>query len=192
VVADTALESGRWERIAFLDDALAEGATVLGLPVLGSVPEIDKLAVEYPDCLVAIGVNARRRALLATMRQAGYALPSLIHPHAQVSRWTSIGEGSVIMAGAVVQAECRIGEGVIVNTGASIDHDCVIGDAAHICPGVHLAGAVVVGNEAWIGIGSTVREGVGIGARATIGAGACVLSDVPADTVAVGVPAKPQ
>ena len=190
MVADAALETGHWQDVAFLDDAFAFGAKVLGLPVLGGVAEMRDLVEGYRDCLIAIGHNAQRRALLQTARVAGFALPGLIHPRAQVSQWAVIGAGSVLMVGAIVQVDSRLGEGVIVNTGASVDHDCVIGDAVHICPGVHLGGAVVIGDGAWIGIGATVREGVAIGAGAVVGAGACVINDIPAGTTAVGVPAR--
>lgn len=190
VVADAALETGRWQRIAFLDDAYVNGGSVLGLPVLGGVSKTRELVGDYPDCLVAIGNNARRRTLLQSAEQAGFALPALIHPRAQVSQWAVVGPGSVVMAGAVVQVDSRLGFGVIVNTAASVDHDCVIGDAVHVCPGVHLGGTVTVGDGVWIGIGATVREGMRIGAGAVIGAGACVIDDIPARAVAVGVPAR--
>ena len=52
------------------------------------------------------------------------------------------------------------------------------GKAATICDGVYLAPNVVV------------VEDVTIGENCTIGAGAVVVTDIPANNVAVGVPAK--
>ncbi|MBQ8022127.1 MAG: sugar O-acetyltransferase [Bacteroidales bacterium] len=49
---------------------------------------------------------------------------------------------------------------------------------------------VTIGDDVWIGGNVTILPGVSIGARAVIGAGSVVTEDIPADSVAVGVPAK--
>lgn len=49
---------------------------------------------------------------------------------------------------------------------------------------------VQIGEGAWIGAGAKVLDGVTIGDKAIIGAGAVVTRDVPAQAVAVGIPAK--
>ena len=49
---------------------------------------------------------------------------------------------------------------------------------------------VDIGEGAWIGAGAKILDGVTIGDKAIIGAGAVVTRDVPAQAVAVGVPAK--
>ena len=49
---------------------------------------------------------------------------------------------------------------------------------------------IVLGKNVWVGSNATILQGVTIGDNAVIGAGAVVTSDIPANTVAVGVPAK--
>lgn len=49
---------------------------------------------------------------------------------------------------------------------------------------------VSVGEGAWLGAGAKILDGVTIGDRAIIGAGAVVRHDVPAGSVAVGIPAR--
>jgi len=49
---------------------------------------------------------------------------------------------------------------------------------------------VQIGAGAWIGAGAKVLDGVSIGDKAIIGAGAVVTRDVPAQAVALGIPAK--
>lgn len=48
-----------------------------------------------------------------------------------------------------------------------------------------------VGKNVWIGAHATILPGVNIGDGAIIGAGAVVNKNIPANCVAVGVPAKP-
>ncbi|WP_299092723.1 DapH/DapD/GlmU-related protein [uncultured Metabacillus sp.] len=50
---------------------------------------------------------------------------------------------------------------------------------------------VTIGHDVWIGHGAIIMPGVSIGTGAVIGAGSVVTKDVPAYTIAVGVPAKP-
>ena len=49
---------------------------------------------------------------------------------------------------------------------------------------------IVLGKNVWVGSNATILQGVTIGDNAVIGAGAVVTGDIPANTVAVGVPAK--
>lgn len=49
---------------------------------------------------------------------------------------------------------------------------------------------VTVKKGAFIGVHATILSGVTIGERAVVGAGAVVTTDVPNDTLVVGVPAK--
>lgn len=52
-------------------------------------------------------------------------------------------------------------------------------------------GGVSIGDGAWVGASATVLDGVKIGDRAVVAAGALVRSDVPAEGMAGGVPARP-
>lgn len=49
---------------------------------------------------------------------------------------------------------------------------------------------VVIGDDAWIGLRAIILKGVAIGARSIIGAGSVVTSDIPADCIAAGNPAR--
>jgi sugar O-acyltransferase (sialic acid O-acetyltransferase NeuD family) len=137
--------------------------------------------------IISVGDNARR-AELAGMITATYG--QAIHGTAIISNKASIGEGTVVLQGVIVQAAAQVGKHVLVNTAASIDHDNVIGDFAHISPHATLCGHVKVGEGTHIGAGAVVIPSIRIGRWCTIGAGAVVIRDIPDFATAVGNPAK--
>ena len=189
VLADIAELTG-WKKIVFFDDAWPEKASNGAWQVIGDTQMLLNNINNYQGIIVAIGNNKVRQQKLQQLDSAGAKLITLIHPSATVSRYTQIGLGSVIVAGAVINPDCVIGSGAIINTCSSVGHDCTLGDAVHICPGARLAGGTEVDDRAWVGVGSSVRQLIKIGADAIIGAGSAVVKDVPASTTVMGVPAS--
>jgi sugar O-acyltransferase (sialic acid O-acetyltransferase NeuD family) len=170
------------------DDPDKIGSSLLGVPVVGPVAKyLDNL---QQAAIQAIGDNKTRCALARKHRDVDWI--TVVHRHAYVDPTVELGAGTVVFAGAVIQSEARIGRHAIVNTGATIDHDCRIGDYCHIAPGAHLAGDVSVGEGSLIGVGSLVNPGLNIGAWSTTGAGGVVITDLPGNVTAVGIPAKPR
>jgi len=192
VVIDVAEKMGVWQIRGVLDDnpALA-GSEFLSYPILGGIECLDALNREQDFIFVAIGSNAVRQRIANSLIAKGFSLPILIHPSATVGRDVSVGYGSVVMAGVVINPSTQIGALCILNTACSVDHDGKLGAAVHISPGAHLAGSVTVGEQSWVGIGSSIIEGRMIGCRSIIGAGAVVVDDIPDDVTVVGVPARP-
>lgn len=180
VVADTATAAG-WEKIEFFDQSWPGRQTIGSWPIVGADPKGDRL-------FCAVGRNAIRASLFEDYHLDDS--PILIHPSVILSPSVQIGAGSLLVAGAIVNADAKIGRGAILNTGCSIDHDCTIGDFTHISPGARLAGAVALGDRSWVGIGAVIREGVTIGKDVMIAAGAAVTEDVLDGARIGGVPAK--
>jgi sugar O-acyltransferase (sialic acid O-acetyltransferase NeuD family) len=138
--------------------------------------------------IVSIGDNAIRAKVV---QQAGYKkFGKAIHPSALIADDVEIGEGTVVLHGAIIQSSSKIGKHVIINTSSVVDHDCVVGDYAHIAPKTALCGLVSVGEGTLIGVGTVVIPGVKIGKWCVIGAGSVVVKDIPDYAVAVGNPAK--
>jgi sugar O-acyltransferase (sialic acid O-acetyltransferase NeuD family) len=193
VVADILRCQGGWEIVGFLDDADADrrGEAFGGATILGGREQLARLREQgVGHAIVAFGDCAARLELADVVRRHGFELATAVHPRSTVARDVSIGAGTVIAAGAILNPAARLGENVIINTAASVDHECVIEDGAHVSPGAHLGGRVRVGRAAWIGIGASVVPRITIGAGSIIGAGAVVIEDVPPGVVAYGVPAR--
>lgn len=188
VVLATALDLG-YRVKGILDDDPQKAATdIWGIPVLGPIDLLSQY--ESHPAVIAIGDNLSRKRI--ALNHPGREWLTLVHPTAYVHPTATLHPGSVVMAGAIIQPSVRVGSHVIVNTGAILEHDCRIEDFAHIGPGARLAGGVRVGEGTLVGVGTTAIPGVGIGAWSVVGAGSVVVSDIPGQVVAYGVPAKPR
>lgn len=188
VVAEAALMSKKWKNVSFLDDN--EGlCNVIGIPVLGRLNDFILFKEEYKYAFVALGNNRLRMEWMERLSKIGFIIPTIIHPFSYVSEKSSIGNGTIIMAGAVVNVGTIIGRGCIINTSSSVDHDCIIEDGVHISPGAHIGGSVSIGEYTWICIGSCVANNIKIGKNVIVAAGAVVIRNVPDNVMVAGVPA---
>jgi serine O-acetyltransferase len=101
-------------------------------------------------------------------------------------------------SGIIIYRETQIGEAIHLVHGwnIKIHPKTVIGDRVGIMHDVTLgatpddSGAPTIGNDVFIGAGAKVLGAVRIGDRVRIAANSLVISDVPADATAIGVPAK--
>ena len=179
--------------VAFaVDDAVnLTGQSICGYPIVGDRNALFARHAHAATGIVTIGDNAARRDVAAWLTGQGFKLASAIHPAATLAGGVTIGEGTAIMAGCVINADTTVGANTIVNTGATIDHDCAVGEGAHIAPGCHLCGGVKIGAGSFLGAGTIVTPGVRIGANAVIGAGSTVTEDIADNVRAAGAPARP-
>jgi acetyltransferase-like isoleucine patch superfamily enzyme len=89
-------------------------------------------------------------------------------------------------------SDVRIGEDTLLAAYAYLiggDHD-FSDPSQSILEQSRVSAGIIVGAGVWIGAGAKILDGVRIGDGAIIGAGAVVRSEVPARTIAAGVPAK--
>jgi acetyltransferase-like isoleucine patch superfamily enzyme len=128
-----------------------------------------------------------------------------------------VGEGTLLEPGCWItmsrEATIEIGQGCFLNRGVMLaanerieigDHvmfanGCFVGDADHryddpdvpvTWQGFVSRGPVRIGSNCWFGVNCVVTGGVEIGDRAVIGANSVVTRDIPAGTIAAGIPAK--
>lgn len=177
------LESQEHEVTGIFDD-FTELVSLNGIDVLG---EYDEEYMPDDQIIVSVGNNETRRKLVARVK---HTFGKISHKSALLSRYSSVGKGSVIMHGVVVQSGSRIGDHVILNTGCTVDHDCSVHDFVHLSPQVTLCGGVQVGEGTHIGAGTTVIPKVSIGKWCIIGAGAVITQNLPDYSFVVGVPGK--
>lgn len=178
-----------WNILGFIDENPAtHGGELCGLPVLGGFDWFD--GGHKPLVVSGIGGNRCRRRFAELADRLGLEFATLVHPAARVSRHATIGRGTVICAGTAVTTQISVGDHVNLNLNCTVGHDAVIEDYCNLSPGVHISGNVHLEPGLDIGTGAVVIPSVRIGHDSIIGAGAVVNKDVPALSLAVGVPAR--
>lgn len=186
VVADILAKQGKYPLAAFVDEK-RKGQIFLGLPCYS---EQDLKGQSFTHAIVAIGDNWTRAQVVARLKAIYPEIEfvTAVHPSAVIGADVSLGSGSVVMAGAVVNPGTRVSDHVILNTSSSVDHDCELGEFSSIAPGAVLGGNCKVGSFAAVSLGATVIHGRTIGTHTVIGAGSVVLTDIESECVAWGSP----
>lgn len=187
VIADIITKSND-NVIGFLDDNLdIQNKTIyLNKTVLGTTKDIDKYKEYY--FVIGIGNNNIRENIANSYDLKWY---TAIHPNAIIANEVSIEEGSVAMAGSIINTGTKIGKHCIINTKSSLDHDNIIENYVHISPGATLAGTVHIKEKTWICAGATIINNIAIAKNNIIGAGSVVIKDInKEDSIYVGVPAR--
>ena len=181
-----------WSLVGFVDDAeQLAGTAIDGVPVLGPVDHV----LTRPGASLVVGVGRPDNYTTRLRIVEHLALPdaryaTIVHPAASFGESTTIGPGSVALAGVVATAAVRVGAHVALMPGVVMTHDNLIGDYATLASGVKLGGGVQVGTGAYLGAGVMVRENVTIGSWAMVGMGSIVTRDIPAGELWLGTPAR--
>ena len=181
-------ESAGYTILGILDRNIPEGTTVLGYPVLGND---DKIApyIDKAEFLVTVGQiksPAIRIRLNKMVEDAGGKLATVIASTAHVSKYATVGEGTVVMHQAVVNADAHIGKGCIINTFANIEHDVTIGDYCHISTGAIVNGEAKVGDGTFVGSQSVINQCVTVNENAVIASGSVVHIDLKESGIFAG------
>ena len=109
--------------------------------------------------VVAIGNPALRQTWQQVLEQVAAPLGVVLHPRAIVSTTAQIGPGSLVLAGAVVNANACPHTGVLVNSGAVVDHDAICAAYSQLGVNAAMAGGSRLGPLVCLGPGEVLRCG---------------------------------
>jgi acetyltransferase EpsM len=173
--------------VGVVDDTLAPGSLVLGVPVVGDDGSLDELRRRgvrlAANAVGGIGSIQTRAAVSRRLAGAGFTEPPLVHPSAEVEPSFSPSAGLQAFAHVYVGSDVTVGPNTILNTATVVSHDCRLGECVNLSPGALLAGGVHVGALTLVGMGATINVGVKVGSGVRIGNSAVVKDDVPDGTV---------
>ena len=153
------------------------------------------LVSQYDDLscgIVGIGSIEKR---ISIVNEVNKILPSfnwmtMISKNSIVAKDVEVKEGTVVIAGCIINTGTQIGKHCIINTKASIDHDNIIGDYINISPTVVTGGGVKIGDYSDIGIGSTIINNISIDHDVVIGGHSFINRDCISNSMYLGTPAK--
>lgn len=188
-IADLTYRMNQWQERIFIDDNVTHRVVddVRVYTLAEALETFDKNNTEF---IVATGEPASRKVLYDKLTQLKLKCVSIIEPGFILSRFSSVGKGTIIHMGVIATCNVHIGEGCLINKRVVIGHDVSIGEYSVLSPNVSIGGNVNIGSSCYIGSGAVIRNDIDIGKDSIIGMGAVVLRDVEPNSVMVGNPAR--
>ena len=168
------------------------GEKVMGYPLIASDDDLPMLCKEYAYFHITVGQiksGIVRQSLFNLVKEMGGSFPVIISPNAYTSKHANIGDGTIIMHHAFINAMCKVGENCIVNTSAVVEHDVVIGNHCHISTGAFINGGAEIHEGSFIGSNATVVQSVKVADHSVLAAGSVLLKDTEPFSLYAGSPA---
>ena len=165
-----------------------------GVKIIGSFDDLfSEGDLSHKSFMLSMGDNIIRSQVCDRILSLNGKVPSMVHPTAVISRFTSIDSvGVYISPFTYIQADTEIGRNSIILSGVNISHTNKIGRNCFIAGGSTIGAYTEVEDFAFIGQGVlTISSKVPrIGNHAYIGAGSLLTKEVLPYNVVCGRPAK--
>ena len=165
-----------------------------GFKVIGSFEDLfSKGNLNGMNFLLTMGDNKIRTFISERIIKQGGCVPTLVHPTAIVSRFSTISKtGVYISPFTYIQADSTIGDNTIILSGVNISHTNKIGNSCFIAGGATIGAYTTVEDFVFVGPGALSISGKvsKIGQHSYIGARSLLTHEVPPYSVIAGSPAK--
>lgn len=184
-------ESAGYNILGILDMPEEVGKSVLDYKVIGTDDDISQY-VDKSEFVVTVGFiknPSTRIKLYNRIKEAGGKLATIVASTARVSKYATLGEGTVVMHNAFVNAGAQIGANCIINTFCNIEHDAAVGDQCHISTGTMVNGDCKIGDRVFIGSLSVLANGVSVADDIIVGAASFVRKSITEKGIYSGNPA---
>jgi sugar O-acyltransferase (sialic acid O-acetyltransferase NeuD family) len=138
---------------------------LLNYKIIGSDKELKKFSKRIQYALITTGhiKNSKiRENLFKKISNYGFKFPAIISPLSYVSKHASIGEGTIVMHGAIINAGAKIGKNCIINNKTLIEHDVVVEDNCHLSTRSTVNGGVTIKKNSFIGSCSVIKQNIKI------------------------------
>lgn len=101
----------------FVDDGYEIGTKICGTTVIGKSSDLEALRKDYDNVVITIGDNVTRQKKYELCASLDYNFPSVVHPSAYISCFSTVGEGTILLNNSVVQNGASVGKCTILNSG---------------------------------------------------------------------------
>lgn len=177
--------------IGILDKPETQGKSILGYKVIGTDADIQQYS-GIADFVVTVGSiqhTSIRRTLYHMVKASGGRLACVVASTARVSSHAMLGEGSVVLHHALVNAGARVGVNCIINSYADIEHGVTVGAHTHVSTHAAVNGDCCIGESSFIGSGAVMYQGVKLENQCVIAAGSVVRHHLTQSGIYAGNPA---
>lgn len=173
-------ESAGYHILGILDVSKEVGKSVFDYKIIGTDDDIPQY-VDEAEFMITVGFikdPTIRIRIYDRIKNSGGRLATIVASTAYVSRYATLGEGTVVMHHAFVNAGVRIGNNCIINTFSNIEHDSQIGNQSHISTGVMVNGDCKIGERVFVGSQSVLVNGISVVDDVVVGAGSLVRKSI--------------
>ncbi|OZV69974.1 NeuD/PglB/VioB family sugar acetyltransferase [Winogradskyella aurantia] len=192
MIIDIIHKTKAYEIVGFMDSYKADGKRIYGYDIIGDLDNLIDLIKSYDiyGVIIGIGDNYTRKMAHEAISEIAPELNfvPIIHPSAIIADDVEVTQGTVVMAGAIINAGAKIGNFCIINTKASLGHDSEMSDYSSLASGATVGGNVSIGTCSAICLSASIINNVAIGGHTVIGSGALVISSIGDFKQAIGVP----
>jgi len=162
---------------AAVDDVYVDKGTLKGVACTSFSQVVKDFPPGQHKALMAIGyadLNRTRETLFNKIKELGYEVLTYIHPDARIYSHEPIGEGSIVLAGSVIEPHAKVGKNSMIWCNITIAHHSTVGDHCWIASGTVISGQAKVGNNSFVGVNATIVNKVEIGEYNIVGASALI------------------
>lgn len=188
LIEDINKKEQKWNLLGFIDDNLElQGKKINGYKVIGTIEDYQKMSNEIYS-VIAIGNGEIRKKIVEKLKNKKFA--TLVHPDVKISKFSELGDGSLIFLNGIISVNTKIGKHCIMNFNSIVGHDCIIEDYVTILTDVKISGNVRLEENVTIGTGASLIQNIKVGKNSVVGIGSAVLQNIKENCTALGVPAK--
>lgn len=177
-----------------VDDAYVAQGGIDMHKTVGMSMVLQAFSPDTHSVIMAIGyndLNRTREAVFFKLKALGYHIETYVHPGARVYTDNTLGEGSVLLPGAVIEPHVQVGANTMVWSNVVLAHHSSVSDHCWIAGGSVVSGQAKVFHNTFLGVNSTVVNAVTVGEFNVVGAAALVTRDTKPYSVHLARSAEP-
>ena len=178
---DVIEQNGQFQVVGLIGLPNELNTKCLAYPVIATDDGLSDLRASYSYTLITAGQIAEpdtRIRLYRIANDLGFELPSIVAPSAYVSEHACLGNGTIVMHGAIINAGVSIGDNCIVNSRVLIEHGAYVSDHCHISTNAIINGNSFIGDGTFIGSGCVVNNNLKIGKNCIIPSGSIIRKNI--------------